>query len=321
MISIEESIIVLSWNGLPYISKCLSAICSQISRHSEIILVDNGSSDGTVPFVCSHFPSVRVIENASNMGVSNGWNIGINHSKGKLIYFINQDVYLKDGWLNEMRNAMKCNEKIGIAGCKLLYPGERIIQHAGGRINFPQFLTTHIGLGELDIGLYDKENEVDYVTGAAFCVKNAVFKKIGTFDPIFFPAYCEDLDFCLRARFSGFKVMYIPNAIAIHHHSSSLGRDSYSKYYYKHTNRLRLIYKHLREEQISDFFRSEIKWLLASNFSENEVVALSDIYPDFFHSKSEHRIRWLQKLLLIYFARYRTLKFRNLPKNNNGSSI
>lgn len=311
---IEESIIVLSWNGLPYISKCVSAISSQISGHSEIILVDNGSSDGTVPFVRSHFSYIRVIENASNTGVSNGWNIGINHSKGKFLYFINQDVYLKDGWLNEMRRAMESDDKIGIAGCKLLYPGERTIQHAGGRIIFPQFLTKHIGLGEHDIGLYDKENEVDYVTGAAFCVRDVVFKKIGTFDPIFFPAYCEDLDFCLRARSSGFKVMYIPHAVAIHHHSSSLGRDSYSKYYYKHINRLRLVYKHLGEKQNSDFFRSEIKWLLVSNFSENEVVALSDVYPEFFHSKSEYRIKWLQMFLLIYTARYKALKFQSKLK-------
>jgi GT2 family glycosyltransferase len=308
----DETIIVLAWNGMRHISKCLSSICRQVKKRSEILLIDNGSSDGTARFVRSNFSSVRVVENACNLGVSNGWNIGVKLSNGKLIHFINQDVYLRDGFLDQMRNMMNNNKNIGVAGGKLLYPGGVIIQHAGGQIELPQFLTTHRGLGESDIGLYESEMEMDYVTGAAFCIRTEVFERIGNFDPIFSPAYCEDLDFCIRARLAGFGVMYNPQAVAIHYHSSSLGMQSYSKYYYKHTNRLRLVYKHLHEKQLSSFFKSEIRWILSSMFSKNEILALSNIYPDYFHSKPEHKKKWLQKLFLIHLSRYRALELGNL---------
>jgi GT2 family glycosyltransferase len=279
--SLKSSIIILSWNGRAYLERCISVILRQIDETSEILLVDNASSDGSADFVRARFPHVIVIQNSTNLGVAAGWNVGIAHAKGQILFFLNQDVFVREGWLSQMEQAMNANRTIGIAGCKLLYPDEITIQHAGAYILYPLGLTEHRGLREFDEGQYEEELDVDYVTGAAFGVKRYVLDSIGTFDPMFYPAYYEDVDFCVRARTAGFQVIYVPKATAIHYHSASLGKDSEAFYYSYHRNRLRFIFKYLPTDQFEEFRRQETL-RLTSGLPVNELKALRRVYPEDF---------------------------------------
>ena len=132
---------------------------------------------------------------------------------------MNNDVEIpRAGWLEELSNVLESDSKIGIVGCKLLYPNGTI-QHAGGIINLR--VPYHRGECEKDTGQYDSVEFVDYVTGAALLIKSEVIQRIGLLDEGFTPLYFEDTDWCMRARFYGYKVAYTPNPTLIHHCGSS----------------------------------------------------------------------------------------------------
>ena len=132
---------------------------------------------------------------------------------------LNNDVEITDGkWLENSIDVLESDSKIGIVGCKLLYPNGKI-QHAGGIIN----LTGGHNRGECeeDIGKYDKIDFLKFVTGAVLLIKSEVVRKIGFLDEGFTPLYYEDVDWCVRARLYGYKVAYSPNPTLIHHCGSS----------------------------------------------------------------------------------------------------
>src|SRR5437870_10619469 len=116
------SVIVLSWNGVAYLGKCLSALSRQSHPAYNVLVVDNGSEDGSADFVEAHFPSVRVIRNPENLGVAAGWNIGLASARADILAFVNQDLIVKPEWLSQMIAPFLTNSQVGVVGCKLLYP-------------------------------------------------------------------------------------------------------------------------------------------------------------------------------------------------------
>ncbi len=148
-----------------------------------------------------------------------------------------------------------------VAGCKIFNPDGRTLQHAGGILH-ENGLTDHYGAGQADIGQFDEDRDVDYVTGAAFAFKRALVDEIGLFDPRFFPAYFEELDFCIRAARAGYRIRYCHRAEAIHHESTSTGKFSQRFYYLYHRNRLKWILKHFTLRYfLGRFRRAEWKWI------------------------------------------------------------
>jgi GT2 family glycosyltransferase len=274
---INNSIIILSWNGRDYISDCIAAISSQTDRSSEIIMIDNASQDESVKLAQAILPDIRIVQNKVNLGVSAGWNAGLSIAQGQSLIFLNQDVIVKGGWLEEIIDTLDRDERIGVVGSKLLFPDGITIQHAGGYLLQPSGQGKHRGLMERDYGQYDEEVEAIYVTGAAFAVKRTLFDQIGQFDELFYPAYYEDVDLCFRARIAGYKVIYQPKAVAIHHESTSLGQQSTAFYNSYHLNRLRFALKHLPIEELDAFEALETNRLSEPNQS-NEFNPLKDVY-------------------------------------------
>lgn len=274
------SVIVLSWNGLAYLGKCLTALSVQSYPTYDVLVVDNGSEDGSADFIESHFPSVRVIRNPKNLGVAAGWNIGLANVRAEILAFVNQDLIVEPNWLSQMISQFLTNPQIGVLGCKLLYPDKKTIQHAGGWVEYPRGLGQHYGRDEPDSGQFDEVREVEYVTGAAFGIRKECLGAIGTFDEGFFPAYYEDVDICLRARRRGYQVVYAPGAVAYHYESTSLGKGSERHYYHLHKNRLRFLFKYLDAQQLnSQFLPAEIEnwtWPLGAE----EATALRRVYAE-----------------------------------------
>ena len=136
-----------------------------------------------------------------NTGFSKANNQGIRHALdngAKHILLLNNDVEIPTaGWLEQLSTVLESDTKIGIVGCKLLYPNGTI-QHAGGIIDLR--VPYHRGEGEKDTGQYDRVEFVDYVTGAALMIKSEVVQKIGLLDEGFSPLYFEDTDWCVRAQ-------------------------------------------------------------------------------------------------------------------------
>ncbi len=254
--------IIPTWNGAAFIGDCLASLQPQLQAGDAVIVVDNGSSDGTPALVEHQFPSVQVLRQDRNLGYSGGANCGLGHTRTDAVVILNQDIAFKDGCVSALRQRLELNGPAVIGG-KLLYPDGLTIQHAGGIIRMPRGEPDHYGYRQIDDGSYEQMREPDYVTGALFVIDRRVIASIGGFDEGFFPAYYEEVDYCYRARAAGFPIIYEPAGVAIHYESQTYGQHSNPYHQAMSRGRLRFLLKHQSTEQFcTEFVPAEKRWLI-----------------------------------------------------------
>jgi len=268
----KASVIVLSWNGMGDLRECLDAVRSQEFIDFEIIVVDNGSTDGSADFVASHYPDVRLIRNERNLGFAAGNNQGLRVGTGDALVLLNQDTAVQAGWLKALVKAVVSDPSCGIAGGKALYPDGRI-QHAGGYVD-ERGCGSHYGYRQRDEGQFEQVQDVDYVTGATLAISREAFEVIGGLDEGFGRAYYEDVDWCYRAKGAGFRVVYTPHAVLVHKESSAAADLSHEGVYYFHRNRLRFVLKHWSTEcLVEEFLPAERSWLKGLDAGGGSLIA------------------------------------------------
>jgi GT2 family glycosyltransferase len=267
------TIIVLNWNGRAYLHPCLSALLSQTSPSDHIILADNASSDDSLDFVRRTFPVVDILDNDANLGYAAGNNRALQRVKTDIAILVNPDIVVQPGWLAALRRAFKDDVTVGVAGCKLFFPGEELLQHAGGVITHPQALPGHRGIYSTDTGAWDVLADVDFVTGAAFAVRREAIEAAGLLDEGFF-MYFEDADWCARARRHGFRVVYVPEATAVHDESATAVQGSPAYLRHFHAGRWRYLLKHFAGAEIlADTIPAEAAWLEGVHGTERRALA------------------------------------------------
>ncbi len=240
-------ILILNWNGKEDTGECLKSLAGIAYTSYDVLIVDNHSSDGSVEYFSRSFPDVRLLENSKNLGFAGGNNVGISYALDRLspdyILLLNNDTGVDRGFLDELVDMAEKDDGIGIIGPKVYYYGGDRINSAGGKVRWLTGIGKNVGAGEADRGQYDRAAEVDYVQGCALLVKREVFDSIGYLDESFF-IYLEDVDFCLRAKKAGYKVVYNPRSVIYHKENRSIKKVSLSGLYYNHRNRLLLLNKH-----------------------------------------------------------------------------
>lgn len=272
----SNSLIVPVWNGRDHLPACLEAALSQLGPRDELIAVDNGSTDGSAGLLRARYPCVRLVESERNLGFAGGCNAGLQVAQGEFLFLLNQDVVLRPGWLAAMRDAL-VEPGVGIAGCKLLYPDGRV-QHAGGVLRWPRVTPDHRGVGQPDDGAWDGTQEVDYVTGAACGLRRDTLELLGPLDEGFWPAYYEDVDYCVRCRAAGRRVVVVGRAAGVHAESTALGRGTPAYLRAFHRGRLRFALKHLEPDRfLRQFVPAERDWL-RDEAPEAEQAALPSVY-------------------------------------------
>jgi O-antigen biosynthesis protein len=258
MLSPSVTLLILNWNGRALLESCLSALTNLDYPNYAILLVDNASSDDSVAFTRQQFPQVDIICNAENLGFSRGVNVGLQKAEGDIVVLLNNDVVVPTDWLSHLVAPFAQDETVGVVGCKLLFP-DGAIQHAGARLNYPLAYSEHFHYREPDIGQADTARDVDYVTGASMAIGRSVLDAIGLLDETFSPFYYEEVDYCYRARAAGFRVVYTPEATAVHYEGSSVSKVSGLHGYTFHKNRLLFVLKHYSAEQFNrDFLPAEL---------------------------------------------------------------
>ena len=261
-----------------YLEASLNAVLAQDYDDFELLVVDNGSTDGSADFVATRYPQIQLVRSETNLGFSAGNNLGLQHASGEILVLLNQDTVVQQGWLAALVAAFERQPDAGIVGSKILGPDGRTLQHAGGHIERPVVLGQHYGHGELDKGQYDEPRQVEYVTGAAMALRRGLLSKIGGLDEGFYPGYFEDVDFCLRAQAAGYSIWFEPQAVLHHHESASMRRDSLTGHYYYYRNRLRFVLKHLSPVQLTeDFVPAEIARSSRTPAEEQRALALAAI--------------------------------------------
>lgn len=269
------SLIVLNWNGRRFLDACLNSLADLDYPGPEIILVDNGSTDGSATYVAVQHPSVHVIRSPFNLGYAGGMNVGIAHSTGDIVILLNNDIIVPREWLREFIGGICPDERIGVAGCKLYYADGVTLQHAGGYVVHPRGTTGHYGYRQRGEGSCDTPTDVEYVTGAAMAIRRPFLSMTRGLDPGYEPIYYEDVDICYRAREMGWRVVYIPRAELIHLESATMVRDSPSYLRNLHRGRLRFVLKWTPTEQfVDEFVPAELDWLgSGAGAIERHIVA------------------------------------------------
>ncbi len=219
-------VVIPSWNGKELLKPCLDSVMAQ-GQSAEIIMVDNGSSDGSQAFVKASYPGVELIELDKNYGFTGGVNVGINAALKKGAEFVvlfNNDAVAEPDWLEQLSKTAQDNRSVGIVASKILRTDKQHLDSTGENYSiwglpFPR------GRNEVDNGQYDKLIEVFAASGGASIYRAKMLGEIGLFDEDFF-AYFEDVDIAFRAQLAGWKVLYEPTAVVYHHvnaTSSKLG--------------------------------------------------------------------------------------------------
>jgi GT2 family glycosyltransferase len=208
------SIVILNWNTADLLSACLGSIRRHVAADAEVIVVDNGSHDGSVERVRREFPHVLLIPLDSNHGFSRGNNIALERARGEFILLLNPDTEMRPGVVEALVDHFERTPRAGIAGPKLEYPDGR---HQPSVALFPtpwiEFLRQTM-LGHFlptrnrAESRRDETRKVDMVTGAALCIRRECLEDIGPLDESLF-MYYEDTDWCRRAWDAGWEVWYV----------------------------------------------------------------------------------------------------------------
>ena len=218
--------VVLSYNGREIVLEALASLSGLDYEPLEIVVVDNGSTDGTYEAVGEAFPEITRIRVEENRGISWGINHGIRHAMAKghdYLLLLNNDIEADAGMLRELVELAESDPVIGCVGPKTYYYWERDrLWSAGGILRFREAVTRERGMGEVDHGQYDRVEEVDYVNGCCMLIPSRVMRQVGPWDPIYYISV-EDADWCMRMRHAGFRCMYTHRAHLWHMVSRSTG--------------------------------------------------------------------------------------------------
>jgi len=227
--SLAASIIIPVFNNLHLTQQCLDSIFKNTTPGLyEVIVVDNGSSDGSREYLQSIQPRVRYIRNSRNLFFARGCNRGAWSANSENLLFLNNDTVVKPGWLEAMLEVLAESPEIGIVGNKQLFPSTNpvycdLVWHAGMTFT-EQTDSWHVFFGfDADHPAVNRQRDYPCVTGCCLLIRKSLFERLRGFDPWFQNGY-EDTDLCLRAGNTGARIVYTPKSEIVHHVSASESR-------------------------------------------------------------------------------------------------
>ena len=229
------SVIIVNYNGKSFLDKCIGSLLRQSYLALEILMVDNGSVDGSVAYVKERYPGVRVIENDKNLGFAAANNIGIRAAKGTLIATLNNDTEAAAGWLDGLVKAMLADESVGMCASKMLRMDDPSVIDSTGICVSRSGACWDRGMLEKDRGQWDTPDEVFGPCAGAALYRKAMLDETGLFDDDFV-SYMEDTDLAFRGRSAGWKCCYVPGAVVYHVHGGTAGYVSDYTVYYGNRN-------------------------------------------------------------------------------------
>lgn len=224
------SIIIPHLNGKQHLQACLGSLRAQTRTDFEVILVDNGSSDGSQAFVREHFPEVRLLELGRNTGFTGACNAGYAASRGEVVILLNNDTETDPRWLAEVMAAFVRHPEAGAVASKMLLFDERDVFHTAGDYYRVDGIPGNRGVWQKDEGQYDDEKAVFSACGGGAAYRRTVLAEVGFLDDDFFFS-CEDIDLAWRINLAGWQVIYAPRAVIYHKLKASGGSGAASSYY------------------------------------------------------------------------------------------
>ncbi|MDI6872264.1 MAG: glycosyltransferase family 2 protein [Bacillota bacterium] len=265
-------VIVVNWNNEPDTRACLESVLSDPEPERTVVLVDNGSSDGSGTRIAQEFGDrIVFIQSPKNLGYAGANNLGIRwgmENGYRYFFLLNNDAECQPGVLRRLLRVAEASPRAGVVGPKILYHGTEQVWFAGGRVDEETGKTWHYTSDKaLQLPV-----DVDYVSGCALLVSREVVDAVGLMPEDYF-LYYEETEWCTRALRAGFKVLYVPDAVVVHKISRTVGSRSEKFYYYFYRNRV-LFVRRMTQKLTARFYlrltvdllRESIKALLARDY-------------------------------------------------------
>lgn len=239
----DVSVVIVSWNARDYLIGCLMSLYETAPEETEVIVVDNGSADGSADAVEELFPEATLIRSDENLGFAKATNAGIMASKGRYICLVNSDIAVLDGCIQRLKACLDANCDAGIAGPTVLNP-DMTLQPTLRR--FPSVsgaVLSAVGLDRKNYLRHDRTTEAEAVSGCFMMARRAAVEEAGLLDERFF-FYAEDKDWCRRIANAGWKIVYCPEARAVHYGGQSSSQAPVRFYIELHKANLKYWRKH-----------------------------------------------------------------------------
>ncbi len=242
-------IIILNWNGYRDTVECVESLKKITYPNHRILLVDNGSTDGSEKILREKFPKLSLIQTGENLGYAEGNNVGIRYALengADYIILLNNDTIVDPEFVTELVKVAESNKSIGILSSKVyFYDRPDTIWFAGAIFNLKSGKSKHIGYNEKDRGQHDNIQETDRTCGCSMMVSRKICETVGLMNPEYF-CYGEDVDWSLRIKKAGHRVIFVPGSKVWHKVSASTGGIQNSfPIYYSVRNHLRLVNTYL----------------------------------------------------------------------------
>lgn len=265
------AVIILNWNGEKLLKEFLPKVLATTpSEIADVIVADNGSTDGSVDLLKEHFPTVKLLAFDENYGFAEGYNKAIAQTRYRYTVLLNSDVATAEGWLRPLYDYMESHPTTGACQPKIRsYLEPELFEYAGAsggfidRNGYPYCRGRMFASVERDEGQYDEIIPIFWATGAALMVRSELYEKAGGLDKEFF-AHMEEIDLCWRILLLGYDIVAVPEGVVYHLGGGSLPASNPRKTYLNFRNNLLLLHKNLpRNSRRKTLFRRRLLDTLA----------------------------------------------------------
>ncbi|WP_026713692.1 glycosyltransferase family 2 protein [Flavobacterium daejeonense] len=249
------AVVILNWNGVKLLEQFLPSVV-QYSSEADIYVADNASTDNSISFVETHFPTVKIVKNSGNYGFAKGYNEALQHIDAGIYALVNSDIEITENWLAPVLEMFEKEKQTAIIQPKILdFKNKAYFEYAGAaggfidKYGFPYCRGRIFETIEKDNEQYNDSCEISWASGACFFIRSKVYHELKGFDDDFF-AHQEEIDLCWRTKNAGYTIKYNPNSTVYHVGGATLQQGNPKKTYLNFRNSLLMLVKNLPEENL-----------------------------------------------------------------------
>lgn len=247
----KVAVVILNWNGQKYLEQFLPALLSTTYPNTEFVIADNGSTDGSLPFLEKNYPRIRLIRFPVNHGFAKGYNEALKQVESDYYVLLNSDVEVPAGWLQPMVNLLESDKNIAACQPKLRwFLDKKMFEYAGGaggwldKYGYPFAKGRIFDVCEEDRGQYDQAEPIFWASGAALFIRAGVYHEMKGFDEYFF-AHQEEIDLCWRMQLAGYRIYSCPASMVYHVGGGTLPQGNSLKTFLNFRNNRIMLSKNL----------------------------------------------------------------------------
>jgi GT2 family glycosyltransferase len=274
------AVVILNWNGVKLLEQFLPSVI-QNSPEATIYVADNASTDESIAFVKSNYPTIQVVQNKTNQGFAGGYNDALQYVDAEIYALVNSDIEVTENWLQPILETFETEPETAIIQPKILdFKKKEYFEYAGAgggfidKYGYPFCRGRIFETLEKDHGQYDDAAEIFWASGACFFIRSAVYKELKGFDEDFF-AHQEEIDLCWRAINKSYSIKYNSESVVYHVGGATLEKSNSKKTYLNFRNSLLMLTKNLPQKKLFQvlFVRmildgvAGVKFVFSSQFS------------------------------------------------------